>query len=373
MISAYSIAMSAILFNISLVAVYMLRRKQDFIARYGIQTLIIITILGLIRLLSPVDWELAHIVRSYTILPAVQSVLAFQLAADWLTMGRALLAIWLIGTLIFIVRDVAVIVRFKLKRSRYDICENEQILKVAKELDIDQLIVVTSCVEMPHVAGHFRQRIYVPPIELSDEDWKYVLLHEKQHITAHDQHIKLLFVLLRALFWWNPISHLFMMELDAILELRCDNAVTARLDEEANFAYFGAMLNVIRQMATADRKLLSTSSALIGDMSNPKYNIKQRFEVYRNSNKRRGKGVRCAIQILIILVFVASYFVIVQPAYFPSEEELSGTSGMIENEAFIIFNGEEYSLYVENEKVLEIGPEELTDYPYNTFPIYNGG
>ncbi len=55
MISAYSFVMSVILFNVSLIIVYMLRRRKDFIAMYGVQTLIAITVLGLVRLLVPID------------------------------------------------------------------------------------------------------------------------------------------------------------------------------------------------------------------------------------------------------------------------------------------------------------------------------
>jgi len=343
MISAYSFIMSVVLFNLALTLVYMLRRKKDFIASYGIQTLIIITILGLIRLISPVDWERAYIVRSYNLIPAIQGVLNYPLVGDGMSVGRALIALWVIGALAFIIRDVALIIRFKMQRSRYAVCEHPQITKVAEELGIEKRIVITFCVEMPFVAGHFRQNIYVPPLELSDEDWEYVLLHEKQHIAAHDQHIKLLFVLLRALFWWNPISHLFVGELDAVLELRCDNAVTSRLDEAGSLAYFSAMLNAIKQMLPQGTRAMSAASALIGGVSDSKANIKQRFEVYRNSSKRRSKRARGAIYVLVFLVFVASYFVIVQPAYSPPEEELVGASQVTDNEsAFIIFNGEEY-------------------------------
>jgi len=76
MISAYSFAMSVTLFNISLTVVYMLRRKKDFIAKYGIQTLMLITLLGWVRLVLPVDFEVAYVLRSHNIIPAIQNFLA---------------------------------------------------------------------------------------------------------------------------------------------------------------------------------------------------------------------------------------------------------------------------------------------------------
>lgn len=374
MITAYSFAMSVIFFNISLVIVYLLRRKESFIARYGIQTLMVITVLGFLRLVLPVDFERSIVVRSYDVIPAIQDGLNYPVGNIGLTLGSVLIAIWVAGIIVYIVKDIFTILRFKRIRDRYTCCESAVISKVADELGIAHKVLITPCVSLPFVAGHFKQMIYVPPLDICEDDWKYVLMHEKQHIAAHDQLIKLLFLLLRSLFWWNPVSHLFIRELDAILELRCDAAVTGKLDDEGSHAYFVAMLSAIKKMLPTDKKNMVSSSALVGGASNTRSNIVQRFEVYRDSKKLSSKSVRNAIQVLLVLVFIASYFVIVQPAYSPPEEDIFGASHMEDNEvAFIIFNGEEYSLYVENEKVMEITSEQLTEYPYNTFPVYNGG
>ncbi|MBE6968191.1 MAG: M56 family metallopeptidase [Ruminococcaceae bacterium] len=241
MISTYSFALSIILFNLALVLVFLLRRKRYFIARYGIQVLILIVALGIIRLFSPVDGQFPHVIRSHKVIPAIRSALGYGIFGNQITVGKILLAVWLGGTAVFLIRDVCLILRFKWQRAGYTECNNAQVRAIAKELGITKPLVITPCVPMPHVAGHFRQVIYVPPLELSEEDWKYVLQHEIQHIAAHDQQIKLFFLFLRSLFWWNPVSQLFIKELDAILELRCDDQVCAKLSEDEQVSYFGAM------------------------------------------------------------------------------------------------------------------------------------
>lgn len=374
MISTYSFALSIILFNLALVLVFLLRRKRYFIARYGIQVLILIVALGIIRLFSPVDGQFPHVIRSHKVIPAIRSALGYGIFGSQITVGKILLAVWLGGTAVFLIRDVCLILRFKWQRAGYTECNNEQVRAIAKELGITKPLVITPCVPMPHVAGHFRQVIYVPPLELSEEDWKYVLKHEMQHVLAHDQQIKLFFLFLRALFWWNPVSQLFIKELDAILELRCDDQVCAKLSEDEQVSYFGAMLKVMRQIKPDNKRAVSAVTGLVGGQSANRYNIKQRYEVYANSNQRLGKLARGIVSAFICAVFIASYFVIVQPAYTPPEEDLVGSEMVIENNvSFIVFNGVKYTLFVDSKKVMEIDAEQLKDEPYCNFQIYEVG
>lgn len=372
MISTNSFALSIILFNLALVLVFLLRRKRYFIARYGIQVLILIVALGIIRLFSPVDWQLAHIIRSDRILPAIQTILRYSIPRIGLSVGGTLLAVWAAGIVVYAIRDITMLIRFWILRNGYILCDAPHISEVAKSLNVRNPLVVTRCVTTPHVAGHLKPVIYVPPLELSDEDWKYVLRHEMQHIAAHDQQIKLLFLLLRTVFWWNPVSHRFIKELDAILELRCDEQVCAKLSEDEQISYFGAMLKVMRQIKPDNKRAVSAVTGLVGGQSENRYNIKQRYEVYANSNKRRSKAVRSGLCILICLVFLASYFVIVQPIYLPPEEDMAEIEGAIAEETFITYSDNKYFLWSGNEQIMEIPEEEIDNFPYNTMHIYEG-
>lgn len=370
MMSLYSFVISFFFFNIALVIVYVLRRKSDFIAKYGISLLMTITILGFARLVLPFDLEAAYVIHSHNLIPAVQTALNRGVAGTGFTLGETLLAIWALGTFIFLLKDFIVITRFKAKRVRYERCENAVVLEAADELKISNKITLTPDVPVPHVAGYFRQEIFLPLLELDKDEWKSVLLHESQHIKAHDQLIKLLFLIIRAVFWWNPFSHLFMHELDAILELRCDYAVTKNLSEEESLSYFAVILRVVKQLQPISQRRLEANTALIDIRSRSRDDIIQRFEVYKNSDSRRSKQVRDVIQVLICLAFLASYFIVVQPHYEPPEEDLIGVEGIIDDKTFIVFGNNGYHLYYNNELIMKIPEEEIDDFPYNTFPIY---
>ena len=374
MISAYSFVISFLFFNIALIIVYVLMRKSDFIAKYGISVLITITGLGFARLVLPFDLGAAHIIRSYHFIPAVQTALNQGVAGTDFTLGEALLALWVLGSAVFLIKDALTILRFKVRNAKYEKSGSSAAFEAAAELGIGNKITVTPDAPVPYVAGYFKPKIFTPNLELDKDEWKFVLMHERQHIKGHDQLIKLLFVVVRAVFWWNPFSHLFMRELDAILELRCDYAVMKNLSEEESLSYFTVILRVVKQLQPVSRRRLGANTALIDIRSRGRDDIKQRFEVYRNSDSRRGKQVRDAIQVLICLMFLASYFVLVQPAYEPPEEDLVDVDQAIHDEIFILngTNGK-YWLYSGAEMIMEIPAEEMDDFPYNTFKVYGEG
>ncbi|MBE6968192.1 MAG: hypothetical protein E7444_07135 [Ruminococcaceae bacterium] len=130
----------------------------------------------------------------------------------------------------------------------------------------------------------------------------------------------------------------------------------------------------MRQIKPDNKRDVSAVTGLVGGRSTNRYNIKQRYEVYANSDKRRSKAVRSGLCILICLVFLASYFVIVQPIYLPPEEDLVGVVTAVENTStFIAWDGERYVLFVGAESVMELRADQLDDEPYCNFQIFEVG
>ena len=235
MISSFSVISAVLVFNLALVLVYLLRRRSGFLINCGTGTLVFIAALGFVRLLSPLDFEFSLVIRSETVLPAIRDLLIAPISGR-LSLGGVLLLLWAAGTVAFAARDIGAIVRDKRARSRYVSVECERAEAAAAALGLESPIIVSPAVSAPHVAGFFRPAICLPPLELSVEQWQYVLRHEARHIAARDTLIKLFYSLVRALFWWNPISHLFMRELDALLEKTilamrsCEDSVNAELE-----------------------------------------------------------------------------------------------------------------------------------------------
>lgn len=120
MISAYSVCSAVIFYNLSLVLVFLLRRKTRFLARYSTSVLLFITVLGLVRLFTPVDLKPAIVIPSRYLLPAVQSALQFNIPVLNISVGIVLLIVWGCGTVWFILRDIIVELRSYRIRKLYN-------------------------------------------------------------------------------------------------------------------------------------------------------------------------------------------------------------------------------------------------------------
>ena len=365
MISAYSVCSAVIFYNLSLVLVFLLRRKTRFLARYSTSVLLFITVLGLVRLFTPVDLKPAIVIPPRFLLPAVQSALQFNIPVLNISVGIVLLIVWGCGTVGFILRDIIVELRSYRIRRNYITIEDKRIKKLAASFGSEYIVKVSPDVKEPYVAGIFRPTIYLPNITLTDDDLRFILRHEVQHVLSHDGLKKLLFLTIEALFWWNPIAHITMSEIDAILEFQCDAKITYGLDDKAVYEYMRTLLSVMKQIGSAGEPKGACTVHFAGD---PPV-IKQRFEVMLNRDKRKAKGARWLLCCAIVVGFLLSYMVIIQPRFEMPKGEIDGYVSVTSDNAYILFDGGEYYLFFYDSCIDKISESDLNKKPYNQLEI----
>ena len=365
MISAYSVCSAVIFYNLSLVLVFLLRRKTRFLARYSTSVLLFITVLGLVRLFTPVDLKPAIVIPSTTILPAVQSALLFNIPGLNISIGIVLLIIWGCGTVGFIIRDIVIELRAYRIRRKYSVVEDKRIEKLAAGFSSEYSVKVSPDVKSPYVAGIFRPVIHLPDIELTDDDLRFILRHEIQHILSHDGLKKLLFLAIEALFWWNPLAHITMSEIDAILELQCDAKITAGSDDKAVLEYMRTLLYVMKLISSAEKCTSSCAIHFAGDQAI----IKQRFEVMLNRDKRKTKGARWLLCCAIVVGFLLSYMVIIQPRFKPPVEDLAGVFEITPDNSFILDKDGTFYFYCNGNFVEILTENDLGKALYNQIKI----
>lgn len=369
MISAYSIFSAIVFYNLSLVLVFLLRRKTRFLARYSTSALLFITVLGLVRLFTPIDLKPAVVIPSTTILPAVQSALLFNIPVLNISIGLVLLIIWGCGTVGFILRDIVIELRAYRIRRKYSVVENKRIEKLAAGFSSEYSVKVSPDVKVPYVAGIFWPVIYLPDIELTDNDLRFILRHEIQHILSHDGLKKLLFSAIEALFWWNPLAHITMSEIDAILELQCDAKITAGSDDKAVYEYMSTLLSVMKQISSANEQNDACAVHFAGELPV----IKQRFEVMLNRDKRRTKAAGKCLCGIFVAVFLMSYMVILQPRFEPPASDLGGAIDINPSNSSIQYEDGAFYLYVNGVKLETLDEGELADKPFRDLEIVGVG
>lgn len=376
-VTVYSVIVSILFYNLSLVAVFLLRRSGAIRAKNTSALLLFLTFLAAVRLLIPLDFRGSVIIRSYRVLPAIEDALRAPLLGP-LSLGRLLLLIWAAGTLVFVVRNVIRQRRYILADKRLAISENEQIARVAAEFGEGFRLKVSPEIDLPYVTGLLKPVIHLPDVDLSDEEWRNIFRHETQHIRSHDEWKKLFFRAIRAIFWWNPLVHLSEEDINLLIELQCDERVAGRGDPDEQENYLRTMMALMKRCVEAEAPV--GASRMIGKQKE----MKIRFEALLTPETKRSKLARVVIPAVLTAVFVVSFFVILQPAGFPSEDEISAyREGHIafdispdmktEGDKFILYENGEYRLYINGEYVFAIDEEEFLSNPqFNTIPFYGG-
>ena len=372
-ISVYSVAASIVFFNIALVVAFIMRRSSVLLAKQSINFLSFMVLLGVIRLLTPIDFDGNFIVGSKYIVPGMERILT-QTVAGTISVASLLLIIWFLGTIILVVRDIAKQVRFVRASRGYPLSDRRDLFDLAGEYGNDFVLLVSSSVSRPYVTGLFRPVIYFPDIELPEEQWRTILRHEIQHIRSHDEWKKLFFLAIQALFWWNPLAHISLKEIDTLIELQCDARVTSCMSAREVDAYLDTLISLKNH--TANTLAPVGASCLVWDQ----HQLVARFEALQNAGRENYRRKHVIAYLMLISVFALSYFVIVQPQSFPNEADLMDGLPYTEESGPIMFGtyssgptirkvDGEYHLFDGDVDVGVLDEANLSLEPFNTFPI----
>lgn len=317
-ITAYSIVSAVLFFNLGLIFVGVLRKNTIFLVKSSTGVLELLFALSIVRLLIPWDNPYAKVIGSEHIYPFIQDEILFRQSILKLNVGQILLAIWGIGSgvsLFYLVYGMMQEIR---QIKSYKTVENEDVKKLADDYLGNSVIVrISPDIDVPQVYGIRKAHIFLPPIELSKDELEFVLKHEYYHVKGKDMAIKLFYDLLIVIFWWNPLVYHFRSELENLLEIRCDNSVAENMNDTEKLSYLKAILDVAKY--TQDNRLVKRKNMSTLVNTHCKGIVKQRFEIVLN--KKKDHILRKVFSYgTVILVFILSYFVIVQPRYWTEFE-----------------------------------------------------
>lgn len=357
--SVYSLATAIVFFNVGLVIVRVFRRNTGFLVKNSTVTLLLLALLSLIRAIFPLDLEHAFVLQSETVYASIVDVLHMPLGGK-ISVGGTLLAAWLLGSLAFLCKSAYGLIREFWQVRKFQTTEDARIQEIADSCLPDQVTVLVSPdAAVPMVTGIRRAYVYVPPLTLSDEEWRLVLCHEYQHFAGKDIYVKLFYLILEAVFWWNPVVRFFHRELENLLELRCDSAVTKAMTEKERVTYLETILSVMKQVAWRDVKQLNGAASLV-DVKRQGF-MRQRFEVILNKAAvSKGRSARNIC--IIVVAFVCSYFIVVQPGWYPTVEDYGGGTPLEvtkENAYIKLDKNGTYQLYVDGEYWFDVKEDEL--------------
>jgi len=365
LIIRYSLINAIVLFNLAMVVVALLRHKTSYLARYTTTALMSLLLFGAIRIFIPISIPyVTFVVNSYDLFPYIESFLRLDVMPgnSRFELQNALLAIWIVGIVVAGLRTVQKIKLFRFIHKTYNVIDNMRESQMARNLNMKRVnITVSSDVSVPYVTGVLRAKIYLPPLVLTDSELEMILRHEYQHFKSGDALIKRFYLFLSIVFWWNPFTHIFLRDLDCLLEIRCDAAMSKNMTHDEKARYLRTLLSIYRRSSNGFE---SVGASTLFRTNNEKL-IVQRFKLITSENK---SFVRQFLSVMmVVFLFLASYMVIFQPFY-PISPEYEGSVFAItpENSLIVLTAEGIYRIYIDGVFFGEL--TEIT-IPFDGLPI----
>ena len=221
---------------------------------------------------------------------------------NWqITSQSILVAIWCFGCAVVILYYLLghIIFYRKMMQSSEE-CSNKNILattiRMSYELGLKETPEVRQTSDDqtgPYTVGFFRNIIVLPDKDYHEKDLKYIIRHELVHCANSDTRFKVLFVIINAIHWFNPLVWFMKSLIDQDMEMACDEKVLAAASKEERSEYSEVLMSCIGT-SKVGKSALSTGYA-----HGVKF-IKKRFNNIFHTQKRIGKIFACIIVALLI-------------------------------------------------------------------------
>ncbi|MDV9722390.1 M56 family metallopeptidase [Clostridioides difficile] len=359
-VSIYSFMSALVFSSVGLLLIAILRNHNVFFIKERTSLLLLLLVLSILRLLIPLDLHNTLLIESDVFIPWVQQLLEKNIFYN-VNLGELLVIIWIVVAILFFVTSIlAYIVEYRKINIDFSI-KDKQVEKISKEeFAKNSVIRVSYNVDIPRVTGILKAYVYLPPLKLSDNELRYIIQHEIQHIKGKDILIKFFYTLLRSVFWWNPVIHILNNEVDDLLELRCDLAVAKNMDYDTRVKYLQTILNVLKQKKNKNKVFLLPS--FIGNKNTQL--IKQRFEVVLSDEYPKNIREKIITICLFLFLFIFSYFIILQPVIYPPQEDVVSQVVITNENAYLLIRKDgSIDLYINGVFYEKVSNDELETYP----------
>ena len=359
-------------FNLGLIPIAILQARWKIAMKYSPALLAALAILAGVRVFFPLDSPMFLVIRSHVVLPFLQQVLVYKLF-DAVTTWVFAVAVWIVGGSTVLLREFYFCLQDRRTRQGWVHVHNDQVVRAAAALGIPmRIIIVSPQVDIPIASGLLKPRIYLPDADLSHEEWVWILKHERQHLRNGDIWIKFLYLMLEAVFFWNPLMHRMENNLNDLLEFRCDYLLTRNSPALDNQIYLLSILHVLQQSnENSDSGGGQTRSHMCTFIvhNHAESLLVDRVNAVEHPRPKR-PFAHTAIAVLGLTLFFASYFVLFQPAELPPTKEISGHVVITAENAYIQKTSTgTYGLWVDNSFFGTVPEEAIKNPPLNQLPI----
>ena len=201
------------------------------------------------------------------------------------SIGDALRAVWLAGTIVFLMPVASVLWRLSMiRRTGLPAAwRREEVATLARERGVVKLVDVVEheAVPGPMTFGINRPVIVLPPDarEWSDAELRRALMHELEHIQRGDWIMQIMARVVAACYWFHPMVWMAWRRLCLEAERSCDDAVVMS-EERTDYA---------EQLVTLAKRMSATPVQPLLGMAN-RSDLSTRVTAVLDDRLRRGRA-----------------------------------------------------------------------------------
>ena len=167
-------------------------------------------------------------------------------------------------------------------------------MNIRTEVELSYSLKINS----PSLYGFIKPKILIPvsvAVNVSDEEFKYIIMHELAHLKNKDILINRVMALLSMIYWFNPILLYGFHKMRQDCEFSCDGQVISYLEEGENLKYGNAIIRVLELCGNRNR-LMGTTSMVMNSLE-----IKRRIIMISKYKKTNIKGILLGMVIALII------------------------------------------------------------------------
>lgn len=155
-------------------------------------------------------------------------------------------------------------------------------------------------ISTPSLCSLIKPKILIPVSvaeNISNEEFKYIVIHELCHLKNKDLLINWITNLLSVVYWFNPILLYGFHKMRQDCEFSCDNEVISYLDKSENVQYGNTMIKIL-ELAGNNKRLIGTTSMVMNSSE-----IKRRIIMISKYKKMSAKSILMGI---VVVAFTGS-------------------------------------------------------------------
>lgn len=212
--------------------------------------------------------------------------------------------VWLIGVVMMLVYFLIINTRFLLRIKKQSQCKEEEIIRIFNECKSKMNVyskvdvIDDKSAKTPSLFGFVKPKLLISSDilnDLSEEEKRYIFLHELSHYKRKDILVNWVMVLIQALHWFNPIIWYSFYKMREDCEVACDAYVLLHLKPADHKKYGETIINFIRLISKPYWIPVTTS------MVSSKSGIKRRIKMITTFKKNAYRWSLVAISLLLLV------------------------------------------------------------------------